>query len=113
MQEGGGVCATCAGKTWDAFYVVAHDEALLLKFGITNGSGKRRLNEHRRAGFATVHRFLPGLPGSVALDLERDVRATLRLAAEEPVRGREYYSAAVTALVLDIVDHYPAVPRPR
>lgn len=113
VQQGNGVCRHCAGKTWDAFYVVADDDAALLKFGITTGSGKRRLTEHRRAGFATVHRFLSALEDNVALSLERDVRAALRLAGEEPVRGREYYSAGVTALVLDVVDHYPGVPHPR
>jgi hypothetical protein len=113
VQEGGGVCATCAGKAWDAFYVVADDEALLLKFGITTGTGKRRLSEHRRDGFATVHRFLSGLPDNVALSLEREVLSALRLAGEKPVRGREYYPARVNALVLDIVDHCPSVPRPR
>lgn len=112
VQQGHGVCRYCAGKTWDAFYVVADDDAALLKFGITTGSGKRRLTEHRRAGFTTVHRFLPDLANNVALSLERDVRAALRLAGMEPVRGREYYTASVTALVLDIVDHYPSIPRP-
>jgi len=107
VQQGHGVCRYCAGKTWDAFYVVADEDAGLLKFGITTGNGKRRLTEHRRAGFDTVHRFLPGLADDVALSLERDVRAALRLAAEEPMRGREYYSSTVTALVLDIVDHHP------
>lgn len=112
VQQGHGVCRYCAGKTWDAFYVVANDDAGLLKFGITTGSGKRRLTEHRRAGFATVHRFLPGLTDNTALNLERHVRAALRIAAEEPVYGREYYSGSVTALVLNIVDRYPYVPRP-
>lgn len=107
------MCATCAGKTWDAFYVVTDDSAELLKFGITAGSGRRRLTEHRRAGFDTVHRFHAGLPDETALNLERDVRATLRLAGEEPVRGREYYPDRVTALVLDVVDNYPGVHRPR
>lgn len=113
VQQGHGVCRHCSGKTWDAFYVVVDDDAALLKFGITTGNGKRRLTEHRRAGFTTVHRFLPGLAGDAALNLERDVRAALRLADEVPVRGREYYPAKVTALVLDVVDHYPHTPRPR
>lgn len=112
VQQGQGVCRRCAGKTWDAFYVVVDPDAKLLKFGITSGSGRRRLGHHRRDGFVTVHRFLSGLPGDTAPRLERDVRATLILAGEEAVRGREYYSDRVTALVLDIVDHYPNVPRP-
>ncbi|MDF2254718.1 hypothetical protein [Streptantibioticus ferralitis] len=43
---------------------------------------------------------LTGLPAAVALELERSVKATLRLAGELPVRGREYYSDRVTALVI-------------
>lgn len=113
VQEGGGICATCAGKAWDAFYVVTDDAAALLKLGITTGTGKRRLSEHRRAGFTTVHRFLPGLAENVAQTLERDLRAALRLSGEEPVRGREYYPARVTTRVLDFVDRYPSIPRPR
>ncbi|MEU2730105.1 hypothetical protein ABZ650_20550 [Streptomyces griseoviridis] len=111
VQQGHGVCRYCAGKTWDAFYVVADEEAALLKFGITTGTGKRRLAEHRRAGFTTVHRFLAELADGVALNLERDVRATLLLAGEGSARGREYFPDLVTALVLDIVDNYPGVPR--
>lgn len=111
VQQGQGVCRRCAGKTWDAFYVVANEDEGLLKFGITSGSGRPRLRHHRRDGFETVHRFLSGLPGNTAPRLERDVLAALRCAGEEAVRGREYYLDRVTALVLDIVDHYPGVPR--
>lgn len=107
VQGGQGICRRCAGKTWDAFYVVVDSDAELLKFGITSGNGRPRLRHHRRDGFVTVHRFLSGLPGDTAPRLENDVRATLRLAGERPVRGREYYSEHVTALVLDVVDHYP------
>ena len=111
VQQGQGICRRCSGKTWDAFYVVANEDAELLKFGITSGSGRPRLRHHRRDGFDTVHRFLSGLPGDTAPQLERDVLAALRCAGEEAVRGREYYPDRVTALVLDIVDHYPDIPR--
>lgn len=111
VQRGQGICRRCAGKTWDAFYVVVNADAELLKFGITSGNGRPRLSHHRRDGFDTVHRFLAGLPGDTAPRLEDDVLATLRLAGEEPVRGREYYQDHVTALVLDVVDHYPIHPR--
>ncbi|MCX4911909.1 hypothetical protein [Streptomyces sp. NBC_00878] len=107
VQQGNGLCRHCTGKTWDAFYVVVNNDAELLKFGITHGSGRIRLNDHRRDGFVTVRRFLPALPGDIAQNLERDVRSTLCLAGEVPVRGREYYPDRVTALVLDIVEHYP------
>jgi hypothetical protein len=39
--------------------------------------------------------------------MERDVIATLRLAGEQPIHGREYYGIHVLATVLDIVDNYP------
>jgi hypothetical protein len=107
VQQGQGVCRHCAGKSWDAFYVVADESAELLKFGITTGTGRVRLNDHRRDGFVTVLRFLSNLPGDTAPDLERDVKSALHLAGETPVRGREYYQDHVTALVLDVVDHYP------
>jgi hypothetical protein len=110
VQQGQGICRYCAGKAWDVFYVVADDSAALLKFGITTGSGRRRLNAHRRAGFVTVHRLLTGLPGDTAPRLERDILATLRLAGEEPVRGREYFPARVTEEVLRMVDSYPIPP---
>lgn len=48
---------------------------------------------------------LPGLPIGVAPRIEQDVLAALRLAGEAPVRGREYYTARVTALILDVVDN--------
>lgn len=109
VQQGNGLCRDCSGKNWDVFYVVGNDDAELVKFGITSGSGRRRLYDHRRDGFVTVHRLLSGLPDAAAPSLERDVQAVLRLAGEEPVRGREYYPDRVTALVLDIVDNYPGL----
>lgn len=109
VQQGHGVCRHCSGKSWDAFYIVTNDDAGMLKYGITTGTGRSRLNDHRRQGFVTVHRFLSGLPGDTAPRLERHVGATLRLAGEEPVRGREYYPDHVTALVLKTVDTYPII----
>jgi len=107
LQSGEGICRRCAGKAWDAFYVVADAEAELIKFGITSGDPRPRLARHAKDGFEHVLRTLTGLPGSVAPALERSVIATLRLAREEPVRGREYYNDWVTATVLDAVDNYP------
>lgn len=113
VRQGQGVCRYCAGKSWDVFYVLTDETSALLKFGITTGGGQRRLATHRRNGFTTVHRLLLGLTDTVAPQLERDVLAALHLAREEPVRGREYFPSRVTALVLDIVDHYPSIIRPR
>lgn len=108
---GHGVCRFCANKEWDSFYVVGNEDADLIKVGITNGAGRQRLTRHRRDGYTTVVRFLQDLPAGVAFSVETDVLATLRLAREKPVRGREYFPDHVTALVLDVVDHYP-IPDP-
>ena len=40
--------------------------------------------------------------------MESAVLAALRLADIMPVRGREYYDSDALALVLDVVDNYPA-----
>lgn len=113
VQQGHGVCRFCANKEWDTFYLVADEEAGLVKFGITNGTGRARLARHRLDGFSTVVRLLTNLPPYIPIRLEADVLAALRLAREQPARGREYFPEHVTALVLDIVDHYPEIPRPR
>lgn len=113
VQRGSSICHTCAGKTWDIFYIVVNDLEGHLKFGVTWRDAKRRLKEHADDGFDTVVRLLTSLPQ--ALSLERDVKATLRLAGEAPVRGREYFQTRALATVLDVVDHYPGVviPAPR
>jgi hypothetical protein len=107
VQQGQGICRLCAGKVWNVFYVVADDERGQLKFGITSGPPKQRLGDHARAGYGRVVRLLANLPGDVAPEMERSVLAALRMSGEAPVQGREHFDAAVTALVLDIVDHYP------
>lgn len=112
VQQGHGVCRFCANKEWDTFYVVSDEDADVIKLGITNGIGDQRLRKHRREGFTTVIRLLRDLPDGVAFSLETDVLAALRLARERPTRGREYFPSHVTALVLDVVDHYPLTPPP-
>lgn len=111
VLSGSGMCRVCAGKGWDVFYVVADDRRRWLKFGVTSGDPAHRLATHAYAGFTRTVRQLVSLPDGVALELERSVLATMRLAGEKPVHGREYYDDAVEALVLDIVDHYP-MPNP-
>ncbi|MET8624658.1 hypothetical protein ABZW30_13030 [Kitasatospora sp. NPDC004669] len=113
VLNGSGMCRLCAGKTWDVFYVVADDNRGWIKFGVTSGDPAHRLNTHARAGFTRTVRRLADLPDGTALELERSVLATLRLADERPVFGREYYDDAVEALVLDIVDNYPLLARDR
>lgn len=110
VQQGGGICGACAGKSWDAFYVVTDDERGHVKLGITSGDPRSRLGDHRRRGFRTVVRVFDGLPGTVARDLERLVLSALRDAREAPVRGREYYDISALALIIDIVDNYPGLP---
>ncbi len=84
----------------------------LLKFGITSGDPRRRLAVHAKDGFSQVVRVHTGLPGDTAPELERTIIAALRDAREVPVRGREYYRGRALALVLDLVDNYPAINRP-
>ncbi|MEV5131047.1 hypothetical protein AB0K87_11140 [Streptomyces sp. NPDC053705] len=91
--------------------MVVDDEQGHVKFGITSGDPRPRLREHARDGFTRVVRLLVDLPDDVARPMECDVIATLRLAREKPVRGREYFDSRVLATVLDIVDHYP-IPKP-
>lgn len=107
VQQGDGICRLCVGKVWDAFYVVADDEEGRLKFGITSGDPRPRLRRHATAGYSRVVRLLVGLPAGVAFELESSVLATLRLAREKPVRGKEYFDDRVMGVVLDIVDNYP------
>lgn len=102
-------CRTCKGKAWDVFYVVQDDINNLIKFGITSGNARRRLDTHARDGLDQVVRLATALPAGVAPALERNVLTALRDAREKPVRGREYYDARILALVLDLVDNHPAV----
>ncbi|MDX2802733.1 GIY-YIG nuclease family protein [Streptomyces scabiei] len=84
-----------------------------LKFGVTSHDPRRRLKKHAEDGFTTVVRVLTNFPH--ALSLEGNVKATLQLAGEKPVKGREYFNVRVLDTVLGIVDHYPkpVVPAPR
>jgi len=107
VHSGQGICRVCAGKTWDAFYVVADRGAGHIKFGITSGDVRPRLAVHRGQGYREVIRVLTGLPGTTAPDIEQAVKAALRLAGTQPVRGREYYDVSALALVLDVADNYP------
>lgn len=114
IRNGHGICRVCSARAWDVFYVVVNDDEDSLKIGITSGNPRPRLYAHRRDGYTTVVRLLPGFPN--AYQLECDVKATLQLAGEKPVRGKEYFDVRTMATVLDIVDNYPLraiVPAPR
>ncbi|MFH8577159.1 hypothetical protein [Streptomyces zaomyceticus] len=109
LHQGQGVCRVCAGQVWDAFYVVRNDGRDVIKFGITSGDPRPRLADHAREGLDTVLRVHRDLPGNVARELELTILAALADACEAPVQGREFFHARVLPLVLDLVDHHPAV----
>lgn len=102
--QGRGVCRYCAGKNWDAFYVVTGSE--VVKFGITSGDPRPRLRIHAAEGIAQVTLLMTGLPSTVAPDTENAIKAALALAGEKPVRGREYFDISCLALVLDVADSW-------
>jgi hypothetical protein len=102
VLQGSGICRICRGALWDVFYVAVSAEAV--KFGITSGDPRPRLRAHARAGFTEVVRLAAGLPGSIAPDAERAVRAALALAGEKAVQGREYFDISCLAIVLDVAD---------
>jgi hypothetical protein len=102
VQRGQGVCHTCRGKVWDAFYVVANPVTNRLKFGITSGSPRHRLTTHRRTGYVEAVRVLPDLADARAL--EGHILNTLRDAGVPAAHGREYFDLGALALVLDVVD---------
>lgn len=108
LRDGGGVCPTCAGREWDVLYVVT-DDLEVVKFGITFGDPRRRLRVHQRDGLDQVIRLFTGLPDGVARPLEDNIKAALRDAREEPVRGREYFPLRALPLILDLVDHHPVI----
>lgn len=112
VQAGGGICRECGGKAWDVLYVVADEINDTVKFGITSGDPRRRLNDHARDGFDSVVRLIEGLPGDLAPRLERAILAALRDAREEPVRGREYFPTHTLGLILDLVDGWTKSPGP-
>lgn len=108
VLHGHDVCRKCAHRQWDAFYVVT--STTTVKFGVTSGDPQRRLRDHAAKGLDRVVRLAIGLPGSEAHAAEIAVRSALKLAGEQPIRGREYFDIACLALVLDVADGWiPAV----
>lgn len=104
VMQGHDVCRKCSHREWDAFYVVASPEGV--KFGVTSGDPRRRLNDHAAKGYGEVIRLVTDLPGMVAHDAEIAIRAALETAGEKPVRGREYFARPCLALVLDVADNW-------
>ena len=101
---GQGVCRVCAGKEWNAFYVVTGGN--IVKFGVTSGDPWPRLRKHAGDGLREIVRRVTGLPGTAAPDTERAVKAALALAGETPLRGLEYFDISCLALILDIADSW-------
>jgi hypothetical protein len=106
INQGGAPCRKCSGRAWDAFYVVTADLAGRVKFGITSGDARVRLDRHRSAGYRTVIRLLTGLPADTAVQMEQAAIATLALAGIKPVHGREWFDIGALAVVLDVTDNW-------
>lgn len=104
LATGRGLCRFCAGKAWDGFYVLQNPKLHRVKFGITSGDFRPRLQDHRLNGYTEVLRTKAELPTSP--DLERSVIAALDLAGFKPVQGREYYDVSALPLILDVADHW-------
>jgi hypothetical protein len=106
VLQGGGICARCAGKNWDVFYVVTSESAYRVKYGITSGDPRPRLKDHCRDGYEKVEMLLTGLPPYIAPRMERTVKAALRDAGIRPVKGAEYHDIGELGLILDVAQGY-------
>jgi len=109
VQQGSGLCRECAGAH-SVFYVLEHDTQPVVKFGVSNRDGRKRLAKHRGHGYVEVHRLVADLPEGAALAVEDAVKSALALAGEKPVRGWEYFDASCLALILDVADSWLATP---
>jgi single CXXC unit len=112
VQQGDGFCVTCAKMSHTVFYVLEHESMHLVKFGISSGAGRRRLSDHRVAGFTTVHLLVSELADGVPQVAERAVLAALALAGESPRRGREYFDRSCLALILDVAEGWLGIREP-
>lgn len=104
VLRGQGICKMCAWSAQDVVYVVVNSTTNVVKLGITSGDPKSRTGNHKRDGFTDVVAVRQGLPEGVAYATEQ---ATLRKLAEyghDPVRGREYFPAELTSLILDLIE---------
>lgn len=106
VLRGQGLCRLCRGKVWDAFYVVQNLATATVKFGITSGDPRDRLGDHAREGFTEVVRLRTGLPGTLAPDLERELKLLLRCADVQPAYGHEYFPDGILNMLLPTVDSY-------
>lgn len=104
VQQGQGLCRVCAGKDWDAFYVVGNAALGRVKFGVTTGDPRHRLQDHCRDGYTFGMRLVTEMPD--AYKLEQHIVRTLRDADIPPVQGREYYGMDALPVVLDVADNW-------
>jgi hypothetical protein len=110
VRSGQGICRFCKGLEWDVFYIVTNDQEGRVKFGVTSGSSKQRLQRlqtHRRAGYKSVARVFRGLSDAAAL--ESSMKAKLDAAGFKPVQGREYFDVIHLPLILTIAEEWLSV----
>ena len=93
---------------WDAFYVVTGYRAGTVKFGITGGDGRARLDAHRKDGYPVCRLLMTGMPAGMAEDMERALLRALKYIETEPVQGREYFPGECLDMILMLSEHFPA-----
>jgi hypothetical protein len=107
IKNGRGGCDICANKYSDVVYVVTGPNGL--KFGITSGDPRPRLNDHKRisgGGYDTTVRLWTGLrPLGWARKMELNLRDNLADLDHHALPGtKEYFPAVSIPLVLCFLD---------
>jgi hypothetical protein len=104
VQQGGGVCAECAGYTWDVIYMVGGPRGV--QFGKSSNGGDMRLRTHRRAGYPVILRLWIDLPDGVATAVEDILKKKVMPASPfEPDPGTtENYGWEARDLIRDTLD---------
>jgi len=107
IKNGRGGCDICANKYSDVVYVMTGSNGL--KFGITSGDPRPRLNDHKRisgGGYETTVRLWTGLrPFGWAREVELNLRDGLADRDHHALPGtKEYFPAASLPLVLRVLD---------
>lgn len=85
---------------WDVFYVVSNPLTHEVKFGVTSGDPRPRLNDHKADGFSQQQGLWAEFPE--AYDLECAVKIGLLDAGFKPVRGREYFRLEALPFILSM-----------
>lgn len=105
--EGIGICAKCASKIWDVFYVVTNTLGNV-KFGITSGDSRPRMRDHIRNGFINIVILWEELPDGLALKIEQTCTAMLCNENIKPTHGREYFPPQALPHVKLVAGYYLA-----